>query len=73
MEHRTSLSPLLAAIRADLRSRRASRVSRKALERELASYTSPSEQNELDAILLRADPRAAAEIRSIIQPRRLTW
>jgi hypothetical protein len=66
MEHRISLSPLLAATRDDLRTRRASRASRKALARELASYTSHAEQVELDAILDRADPDAAAEIRSII-------
>jgi hypothetical protein len=66
MEHRISLSPLLAATRDDLRTRRASRTSRRALERELASYTSHAEQVELNAILDRADPEAAAEIRSII-------
>lgn len=66
MEHRISLSPLLANTRDDLRSRRASRSTRKTLERELASYTSQAEQNELNAILDRADPEAAAEIRSII-------
>ena len=66
MEHRISLSPLLAATRDDLRTRRASRASRRTLERELASYTSQAEQNELNAILDRADPEAAAEIRSIV-------
>jgi hypothetical protein len=66
MEHRISLSPLLAATRDDLRSRRASRATGKQLERELASYTSQAEQNELNAILDRADPEAAAEIRAII-------
>lgn len=71
MEHRISLSPLWAATRDDLRSRRASRASRMALECELASYTSHAEQNELDAILDRADPAAAAEIRSIIQRNRV--
>ena len=66
MEHRISLSPLLATTHDDLRSRRASRATRKTLERELASYTSQAEQAELDAILDRAEPEAAAEIRSII-------
>ena len=65
MEHRISLSPLLAATRDDLRSRRASRATRKALEHELASYTSQAEQIELNAILDRAEPEAAAQIRSI--------
>jgi hypothetical protein len=67
MENRTSLSPLWNAARDDLRTRRASRASRQTLKRELASYTTPTEQNELNAILDRADPDAAAEIRRIVQ------
>ena len=51
MEHRTSVSQLWTAARDDLSNRRASRASRKTLERELASYSTPAEQNELDAIL----------------------
>jgi hypothetical protein len=66
MEHRTSLSPLWNAARDDLRARRASRASQRTLRRELASYTTPAEQHELNAILNRADPDAAAEIRRII-------
>lgn len=66
MELRNSLSPKWAATREDLRRHRAARASRKALERELASYRTPAERYELDAILDRADPAAAAEIRSII-------
>jgi hypothetical protein len=66
MEHRSSLSLLLNVARDDLHTRRASRASRKTLERELASYTTPAEQRELDAILDRADPEASAEIRRII-------
>ena len=66
MEHRTSLSPLWNAARDDLRARRASRTSRETLKRELASYTTPAEQHELDAILNRADPDAADEIRRIV-------
>jgi hypothetical protein len=71
MEHRISLSPLWDAACDDLRTRRASRASRKTLERELASYTTPAEQNEFDAILERADPDAAAEIRRIIHRSRV--
>ena len=36
------------------------------LVRELASYSTPADQTELDAILDRADPDAAAEIRPLI-------
>lgn len=71
MEHRTSLSPLWTAARDDLRTRRALHASRKTLERELASYSTPAEQNELDAILDRADPDAAAEIRRMIHRSRV--
>ena len=66
MAHRISLSPILAAARDDLRSRRASRAARMTLVRELASYSTPAEQIELDAILDRADPEAADEIRPMI-------
>ena len=66
MEHLTSLSPLLNAARDDFRARRASRAHGKTLERELASYTTPAEQHELNAILDRAEPEAAVEIRRVI-------
>jgi hypothetical protein len=66
MAHRISLSPILAAARNDLRSHRASRAARMTLMRELASYNTPADQIELDAILDRADPDAADEIRQMI-------
>jgi hypothetical protein len=66
MQHRTLLSPRWAAARDDLSTRRAARASRRTLERELASFSTPAEQAELDAILDRADPDAADEIRHII-------
>ena len=71
MQHRINLSPLLAATRDDLRARRTARASRRALMRELASYTTPAEHLELDAILDRADPAAAAQIRSLIHRSRV--
>ena len=70
MEHRNPSSPLWVAARDELRTRRAARASRKALERELASYTTPAEQNELDAILERYPADEVAEIRQIINRRR---
>jgi hypothetical protein len=66
LAHRISLLPILAATREDLRSRRASRAAHMTLVRELASYSTPAEQIELDAILDRADPEAAEEIRRMI-------
>ena len=71
MEHRTSLSRVWTATRDDLSTRRAARASRVTLERELASYSTPTEQNELNAILDRADPDAAAEIRPMIHRSRV--
>jgi len=67
LEHRTSLSLLWHATRDDFRTRRASRASRETLERELASYNTPAERHELNAILHRAHPDSAAEIRRFIQ------
>ena len=66
MEHRTSSSPLWTAARDDLSTRRASRAAQQTLERELASYTTSAELGELNAILNRADPDAAAQIRALI-------
>jgi hypothetical protein len=37
------------------------------LVRELAGYSTPAEQIEMDAILDRADPDAADQIRDMIQ------
>ena len=68
-QHHASLSQLWTAARDDLSSRRASRASRKRLERELASYSTPAEQIELNAILDRANPEAAATIRPMIHRR----
>ena len=80
-----ALGPLLAeirdgfrgmrAIRASLRSseredRRAARSARKSLERELSSYTSPGDLNDLDAILARHSDEETADIRRILAGRR---
>ena len=67
MAHRISLSTIFADARDDLRSSRASRAARMTLVRELACYSTPAEQIEMDAILDRADPDAADEIRHMIQ------
>ena len=66
MSHRISFSPILTAARDELRSRHASRAAHMTLVRELASYSTPADQIELDAILDRADPDAADEVRQLI-------
>jgi len=86
MENTTyALGPLLADIRDGFRgmrairaSRRASkregtrapRAARKSLERELASYTSPGDLNDLEAILARHSDEETADIRRILAARR---
>jgi putative NADH-flavin reductase len=75
------LGPLLAEIRDGYRgiratagarkaTRLAARATRHALERDLASYTSPSDLNDLDAILDRYSEEETADIRRILAPRR---
>ena len=62
---------LWAGVRYEIRARRAERASRKALECDLASYTTPAERNELDAILGRYDEDEIADIRRITDRRRV--
>ena len=79
------LGPLLAEIRDGFRGMRAIRASRTAagrehrrvaraarncLERDLASYTSPGDLNELDTILDRHSDEETADIRRVIAARR---
>lgn len=66
MEHHTLSSPRWAAVRDDLSARREARAAREILRRELASFTTSSDQHELSAILDRADPQAADNIRSLL-------
>ena len=58
------------AIREEVRGRWAARAARKSLERELASYTSPSDLNDLDAILDRHSEEETADIRRFLATRR---
>ncbi len=46
--------------------RRAERSARKSLERDLESYTSPADLNDLDAILARHSEEETADIRRIL-------
>ncbi|SDP59390.1 hypothetical protein [Lentzea jiangxiensis] len=54
------------SLRSSLASRRAARVKRQSLERQLASYTTESDRLELDAILSRHAAEETGELRSII-------
>ncbi len=71
---KTSTHPIgrrLKAIRHDFRGDRDARVARKALQRELSSYTSPSELNDLEAILDRYSDEETADIRHFLATRRV--
>jgi hypothetical protein len=65
-----SLGSLWTAIREEHRAVRAARAERKYLERELASYTTPADLNDLDAILDRHSEDETADIRRILTGRR---
>ena len=61
---------LLTSIRARLHSTREARAARVTLEHELASYTSPQDLNDLDAILDRYSDQETAHIRRILAAQR---
>jgi hypothetical protein len=72
MQHTShSLGPLFAEIRDELRGMRAARAARKELRRELAVATSPNDLLELDAIIARYDDDETADLRSVLNERRL--
>ena len=56
----------LTAIRTRVRETRDAHAARAALERELASYNSPTDLNDLHAILDRYSEHETAEIRRIL-------
>ncbi|HEY1916159.1 MAG TPA: hypothetical protein VGH27_11360 [Streptosporangiaceae bacterium] len=60
------------AIRHHIRTARAARAQRRSLERDLASYTSPSDLNDLAAMLDRHSDEETAHIRGILAERRTT-
>ena len=59
-------TPLLTALRAQLEHSRDARTTRKALRRELATFTSQSDLNDLHAILDRHTEEETADIRRIL-------
>jgi hypothetical protein len=60
---------LLTAVREQIRESREERAARAALERELASYSSESDLNDLHAILDRYSDQETAQIRRILASR----
>ncbi|HEY0358695.1 MAG TPA: hypothetical protein VGD11_08935 [Mycobacteriales bacterium] len=62
----------VAMLRDALSARRAERLERQQLERELATYTSPAERRELEAMIDRYDPEDTREVRAILARQTLT-
>ena len=62
---------LMTVIRDEVRSAREARAARKALEQELASYTTERDLNDLDAMLERYSDEETAAIRRIVARRRV--
>jgi len=60
---------LWASVRDQLREARAARAARKALEHDLAGYTSQADLNDLGAILDRHSAEETADIRRILTTR----
>ena len=58
--------PTITAIRSRIRESRDAHAARSALERELASYNSPSDLDDLHAILDRYSTQETAQIRRIL-------
>jgi hypothetical protein len=56
----------VATVRDELRERRQERAARRTLERELATYTSPSDVNDLLALLSDQDSPDADHVREIV-------
>jgi hypothetical protein len=69
-EHAHSLPALLANVRDEVRVQRAARSARKQLRKDLATYTTASEINDLEAALDRYDENQVADIRRILHQQR---
>ncbi|RNM13659.1 hypothetical protein [Nocardioides pocheonensis] len=57
---------LVATVRDELRERREERSARRSLERELASYRTPAEINDLLGVLSSQDSADADEMREVL-------
>lgn len=70
MDSNTSpVTHLWVNVRDELRDARAARAARRALERDLATYTSQADLNDLGAILDRHSDEETADIRRILASR----
>jgi hypothetical protein len=67
----THTQPRWTALRDELRDSREARAARRSLAGDLATYTSASDLNDLDAILDRYSDEETADIRRILASRRV--
>jgi hypothetical protein len=65
-EEMTHPTTAIRTLRKSLSSRRAARLRRRSLERQLATYDTPSARLDLEAILDRHDSADAAELKAIL-------
>jgi hypothetical protein len=63
--------PTITAIRSRIRESREAHAARSALEHELSSYNSPSDLDDLHAILERYNDRETVQIRRILAAQRI--
>ena len=63
--------PTITAIRSRIRESRDVHAARAALEREISSYNSPSDLDDLHAILDRYNDRETVQIRRILATQRI--
>ena len=66
------LPTLLATVRDELRLHRQQRAARKQLVRDLATYTTPADLDDLEAVLDRYEEDQVADIRQILAEHRLS-
>ncbi len=66
MSFSTAISERVTAIRSQVRERREERAEHRALQRELASYRTPSEIDELLSVLGHHEGPEAQEVRDIL-------
>ena len=66
------ITSLWTTVRTQLRDSRDAHAARTALQRELASYNSPSDLDDLHAILDRYSDRETAQIRRILATRHMS-
>lgn len=62
----SSLAVGFAGVRTELAARRARRAAARRLEAELAAYSTPADQAELDAIIARAPGQAGTDLDRIV-------